>query len=90
MPVNYFCAFRNGIPAVELAYALVRLRRIMLVFGNDLYCIRNGSKNIWRESETEEECIGLRGITVFIRIRERNHVFGQNFWNPADTRGHDV
>lgn len=32
----------------------------------------------------------IEGITIFIRVRKRNHIFGQNFWNPTDTRGHDV
>ena len=76
LPINYIRAFCNNFPAIEFAYAFVRLRRIVLVFRNDSYRIRNGSKDIWRKSETGVECIGLRGITIFIRGRERNHVFG--------------
>lgn len=39
LPVNYFRALCNSFPAIELADALVRLCRIMLIFGNDPYRI---------------------------------------------------
>ena len=59
--VNYFRAFCNGFPAIEFADASMRLRGIMLVFGNDPYRIRNGSKNVWGKSEMEAESTGLGG-----------------------------
>jgi len=37
--VDYFRAFRNSFPAVKFADALVCLRGVMLVFGNDPYRI---------------------------------------------------
>ena len=61
LPVNHFRALCDGFPAIELADTLVCLCGIMLIFRNDPYRIRNGSKDIWRQLETGAEQIGLRG-----------------------------